>query len=182
LKDNFFMKADTPDRAAALRLFIALWPHVETRNALAAWQQAWMWPGKASLVPPERLHLTLHFLGDVPVHRMAELVAALRVPFAHFSLPFGTGEIWPGGTAVALPAHVPPLLEALHANLAAALRALDLSPESRPYRPHVTLARRAVGAIPAPQPLPCDWRVNDGYVLVRSLPGGRGYEILARFS
>jgi len=176
------MKSDTADQAVPLRLFIALWPDAETRHALRAWQQAWTWPEQASLVRPERLHLTLHFLGDVPANRLQELVVGLRVPFARFSLGFGHGELWPRGTAVVLPAQVPRELDDLHANLAAALRTLGLPTETRPYRPHVTLARRAFGTTPHPQPQPCVWHANDGYVLVHSLPGGRGYEIVERFN
>lgn len=172
----------TPHRAAPLRLFIGLWPDGVTRDALMAWQQSWTWPGTASLVRPERLHLTLHFLGDVPAMRLGDLVAALRVPFAHFSLRFGHGELWPRGTAVVLPEHVPDELDKLHSNLSTALERIGMHAESRPYRPHVTLARRAFGAAMSLEPPRLNWQVNDGYALVRSLPGGRGYEILERFS
>jgi len=53
--------------------------------------------------------------------------------------------------------------------------------DERPYRPHVTLARRARGAPPPPTGADLRWRVAGGYVLARSLPGGAGYEILHRF-
>jgi 2'-5' RNA ligase len=50
------------------------------------------------------------------------------------------------------------------------LLALGLTPEARAYRPHVTMARRANGAVvPASGPL-IDWAV-DRYALVESRAG-----------
>jgi RNA 2',3'-cyclic 3'-phosphodiesterase len=71
---------------------------------------------------------------------------------------------------------------ALHRSLADALRKLELPVESRPFRAHVTLARRARGAMPPSQDLRVRWQANDGYVLAESLPGGAGYRIVERFT
>ena len=38
---------------------------------------------------PQRLHLTLHFIGAVSRDRVAALAAALQVPFEPFSMSFG---------------------------------------------------------------------------------------------
>ena len=163
------------------RLFFALWPDESTRAAIARWQQEWDWPSRAGPAKPERLHLTLHFLGDVEVTHLPGLVQAMQaVPFAPFDLQLGKGEVWPNGVAVLVPTTVPHELGELHAAMSEQLRALSLPVEERPYRPHVTLARRAFGAVPASNP-PLRWRANDGFVLVRSLPGGAGYQILNRF-
>jgi 2'-5' RNA ligase len=59
----------------------------------------------------------------------------------------------------------------LHAELAQALRTLDLPVERRGFRPHVTLARHAAGASPPPDPMPVQWTLRDP-VLVQSA-GGR---------
>jgi hypothetical protein len=45
----------------------------------------------------------------------------------------------------------------------------------------VTLARRAVGARPAPQLADIPWQSNGGFVLVQTLGSGRGYQVLHRF-
>ena len=164
------------------RLFVALWPDAPARDALAAWQRAWTWPPGAALVPSERLHLTLHFLGNVALEQLPALTEGLRVPFEPFELHFGRAEVWPGGTAVLRPDHTAPALLGLHARLAAALAALGRPLESRRYKAHVTLARRAVGALPPPVPSKFGWRAGAGFVLVRSLPNGGGYEVLERFS
>jgi RNA 2',3'-cyclic 3'-phosphodiesterase len=76
---------------------------------------------------------------------------------------------------------VPPPLAALHAGLGEKLSQLGLSVETRPYRPHFTLARKAFGALPPPGAPPLRWHAGPQYLLVRSLPGGRGYEPLQVF-
>lgn len=167
--------------AAPLRLFLALWPDPALRARLAALQQAWTWPPRAAQVRADRLHLTLHFLGDVAAPRLSELVHGLRVPFEPFEMRFGCPEVWPGGIAVLSARETPPALSRLHAALGTALRALALPVEARPFRPHVTLARRAGGAQPPGMGPDFPWRAQAGYVLVRSLPGDAGYEPLARF-
>jgi RNA 2',3'-cyclic 3'-phosphodiesterase len=170
------------DAAKPLRLFIALWPGDELRRAIASWQLAWSWPPRAALVKPERLHLTLHFLGDVPADRLPRLVRALTARAEPFTLALGQGEVWSNGVALLRPETTPPVLVRLHAALRSGLEQLQLPVEPRPYRAHVTLARRAHGAIPPPQGPGLRWRIDSGYVLVRSLPGGAGYEVLRRFS
>lgn len=164
------------------RLFVAVWPDAPVRDALAAWQRAWTWPPGAALVPSERLHLTLHFLGNVPVDEVPALKPALRVAFEPFELQFGRAEMWPGGTAVVRPDHTPPALLGLHGRLAAGLAALNRPVESRRYKAHVTLARRAIGAKPPAAQPQFSWRADAGFVLVRSLPDRAGYEVLERFS
>jgi RNA 2',3'-cyclic 3'-phosphodiesterase len=167
-------------RSPPARLFLALWPDEATRLEIASWQRAWRWPPAAKLVPPERLHLTLHFIGNVPAARRAELASGLLVPCERIDLAFGAGEVWPGGIAVLRPERLPEALAALHARLAEALAALRLPVEERAYRAHVTLARKATGAQP-PADAALHWRADSGYVLVQSLANGGGYEVLERF-
>ena len=168
--------------APAWRLFVAAWPDAAARDAIAGCQQAWAWPPGAALVPPDRLHLTLHFLGNVAPAQLPALAAGLRVPFEPFDLHFGMAEAWRGGIAVLRPSSTPSALLRLHARLAAALAALQRPVEPRPYKAHVTLARRAVGATSPPTEPKFNWRADAGYVLVRSLPNGGGYQLLERFS
>jgi RNA 2',3'-cyclic 3'-phosphodiesterase len=165
-----------------LRLFVALWPDDAQRCAIARWQRQWDWPQQAALVKSDRLHVTLHFLGDIAAIRLPELKRALKLPFEPFELTLGTVAVWSNGVAVLRPDVLPPQLASLHAALAAALEKLAIPLDERPYRPHVTLARRAFGATPPAQPLQLRWQVDQGYVLVRSLPGGVGYELLERFA
>lgn len=163
---------DRPSLEPVLRLFLALWPDPATTRSLAAWRDAFVWPAGAAVVPTEHLHLTLHFIGAVPAMRLAELTAGLRVPVAPFKLQLDQTEIWPRGLATIGVQQVPAELLALHAALGEALRRLGLPVEQRPFRPHVTLARKArAAAPPVPMP-PLPWAVA-GYSLVRSAQGYR---------
>lgn len=170
-----------PNRSPQWRLFLALWPDEGTRAAIAAWQDAWHWPPAARLVARERLHLTLHFIGNVAAERLPELASGLQVGFEPMLLRFREGQVWPGGIAVLRPDATPEPLLALHARLAEALVAHGLPVEERPFRPHVTLARKAGGAA-APAAAALQWRAQSGYVLARSVPNGGGYEVVARFA
>lgn len=161
------------------RLFIALWPTPVVRAAIAQWQGMWTWPPHVARVKADKLHLTLHFLGDVPAPRVPELVRSSRVPFEPFELELGEAAVWPHGIAVLQPLATPVALQRLHAALASRLLQLDFTLETRAYRPHVTLARRAYSARP-PQGGPgVRWQVDEGYVLVRS--AGAEYEVIHRF-
>jgi 2'-5' RNA ligase len=154
---------------APQRLFLALWPDAAVRRALAARRDRFAWPAGAAPVADARLHLTLHFIGDVPATRVPGLRAALRVAASPFDLVLDRAEVWAGGLVVLRPAAVPPPLAELQARLAAALQAAALPVERRPFRPHVTLARRAAG-VARPALRPVHWAVT-GYALVHSQLG-----------
>ena len=163
----------------AARLFLALWPDPQTRHRLATCRDAWCWPAGTALVPTQRLHLTLHFIGTVARPRLAFLADALEVSVRPFELKLGVPECWPRGLAVLRPFSVPERLRDLQAALGERLRAQGLPVEARDFRPHVTLARKAVRAV-APVPAPeLSWPVAS-YTLVESLPGA-GYRVLRTY-
>ncbi|MES2015023.1 MAG: RNA 2',3'-cyclic phosphodiesterase [Pseudomonadota bacterium] len=158
-----------------MRLFIGLFPDLPVRAALAAWRDGWNWPRSASPVRTEQLHLTLHFIGDVEPERVPQLAAALPTAFTPFELQFGRAVLWPHGVAVLEPDAIPASLLALHADIGAVLRSLDLPLDTRAYRPHVTLARRAGAAAPPHQGPAIKWKI-DRYALMESTLGpGGGY-------
>jgi RNA 2',3'-cyclic 3'-phosphodiesterase len=170
---------DTP--APPLRLFLGIWPPAEVTTALAKQAAAWSWPASARRSPADRLHITLHFIGAVAAARLPELQQALEVPWEGCELVLDRAEVWHGGIAVLEALRVPPSLALLHAALAERLRALSLPVEARRFRPHVTLARKATGAQPPAAFEPVHWPVAPPYLLLQSLPGGRGYVPLQRF-
>jgi 2'-5' RNA ligase len=163
------------------RLFIGLWPGEPVRAALLAHQQQWAWPARAALVPPDRLHLTLHFLGAVPREQVSGLADALAVLFERFDLQLDQAERWAGGVAVLQPL-VPSLpLAALHERLGAALQRLNHTPERNTLRQHVTLARHAQGALPPAQVAPIHWHIT-GYALIESERGPpRRYRVIRSY-
>jgi 2'-5' RNA ligase len=153
------------------RLFLALMPPPPVRTALIDVRQRWQWRRGAAPVADDKLHLTLHFIGDVARTRIDELRAALRHPVAPFTLEFGASDLWHHGIAVLEPTTVPPELVALHAGLGQLLTAAGLPLEERSYKPHVTMARRAAGSTPPLPGEPIVWLVA-GYALMESI-GGR---------
>jgi len=164
----------------AARLFIGVWPTPATRSALQGVLGQWVWPVGAAVVALERLHLTLHFLGQVPLARVDALCAALPAAaagIAPFDLAFDRVERWPHGLVVLGTGLPPAPLAQLHVSLTALLRGLALPIDPRPFRPHVTLARRAAGAVAPPDMPPLHWPVNH-FALVHS---ERGYHQLQRW-
>lgn len=166
---------------ASLRLFLGLWPATLERIALQRHAETWQWPASARRTPPERMHLTLHFLGEVASERLPALKEALDLEWEGCDLRLDQAQVWPGGIAVLQAGSVAPELQRLHAVLGERLRALGLPVESRRYRPHATLARKAGGARPPAGFEPLPWPTGPHFHLVRSLPGGRGYETLQVF-
>lgn len=163
-----------------LRLFLALWPDAAARRALVDAQRRWRWNPRAAVVAAQRLHVTLHFIGALDAARLPALGAALPPLPQPFVMDFGRARLWPRGVAVLEPLAVPEALLELHGRLAQALRALDLPVETRALRPHVTLARHALGARAPDELAPWSWPVA-GYALVSSLAGPPPrYDILQR--
>jgi RNA 2',3'-cyclic 3'-phosphodiesterase len=162
------------------RLFLALWPSEQARAELVAAAAMWAWPDGAAPTAPERLHVTLHFIGAVPPHAVPSIASQLAVPVQAIAMSFSEPELWPGGVAVLVPRSVPAALLALHADLASTLKSLDLPIDPRPFRPHITLSWQASGAVMPTVPEAVAWDVS-AYSLVRSLPGGAGYEVVQEY-
>lgn len=171
-------RAATRDPA---RLFLALCPGEEVKAALAAHADAWQWNAGATRYAPADWHITLHFMGPVPRQRLDQLRVALAVALTPFELRLGLPELWPHGLAVLCPEAVPAGLQQLHTRLGQALQHLSLKTDTRPYRPHFTLARHAAQAqLPIQRPV-FDWPV-DGYALMESTgEAGQRYRVLQRY-
>ena len=170
--------ASGEDGSGSARLFIGLWPDEAARRRIASRQAACSWPAGARPVPVERLHLTLHFLGPVERRRIAGLLRAIAdLPAPPFELRLGRAAVWSNGVAVLEPCgEPPPGLIDLQARVGAMLRQLGLPVEARPFRPHVTLARRATGAVLPADGTATGWRIT-GPALVES---DHGYRLLWR--
>ncbi len=90
------------------------------------------------------LHITLHFLGKGEIEAVSRALRSVSVTRfsvnldrpGHFSLPGQRTILWVG---VALSAE----LVELHAQIARALEVIGFEAESRPWLPHITLARLA---------------------------------------
>lgn len=168
---------DDPETA---RLFIGLWPDEAALQALLAHQAAWHWGPQAARVAPGRLHMTLHFLGDVARDRIAALRAALQeVPAFAFELEWLASKCWHGGLAV-LEARPGAGLLALHQQVGECLAGLGYTLERRPFKPHVTLARKAQGSQP-PASLPAaPWRAASLALVESARPTGQYLPLWSR--
>ncbi len=164
------------------RLFFALWPDARLLEQLAERIRP---VGAAVVGRPQRSdqwHVTLEFLGAVSASRVpAVLEAASTVRAPPFELVLDTVEYWRRPAVLSLtPRACPAELVVLVAALRLALEARGFEPERRPYRPHLTLARRVQPppGFPAPDPLP--WPATE-FVLVESTSGAQGsiYTVLA---
>jgi 2'-5' RNA ligase len=126
----------------SLRLFVALDLPPELRQRLA--MMAGGVPG-AKWVAPERMHLTLRFIGEADGTLLTDVCRALaEVEGAPFELRLeGVGRFGVRKRVNQLWAGVAPNedLQRLQRRLEGALTALGLEPEGRRYHPHVTLAR-----------------------------------------
>lgn len=167
--------------ADSARLFLALCPGPAVQAALAEHEAAWRWNEGAVRYAPPDWHVTLHFLGAVPRQRLDGLRTALAVPLLPFELRFGEPTLWSHGLAVLLPMATPAALQQLHDALGQRLRQAGLRTDERPYRPHLTLARRASGAQPPAQWPAWGWPVQ-GYVLMESTGDAAArYRVLQRY-
>ncbi|NIM29074.1 MAG: RNA 2',3'-cyclic phosphodiesterase [Gammaproteobacteria bacterium] len=163
------------------RLFFALWPDDETRDALARLARAHLPAGSGRLVPAENLHVTLVFLGavDSGVRACAERAAsALSAPA--FTLEFVRIGYWPRPRVLwSAPERTPAALAELASTLTAALVECGHRPESRPFRAHITVARKVRKAPRASLHDAVHWRV-DAFHLIASetRPEGARYRRL----
>lgn len=163
------------------RLFFALWPNERQREQLRNAISPVAKLVEGSSVYRGNWHVTLAFIGDFAEHRVETLQEAARaVPFEPFRLRFDRAEFWPRPKVAVLAAQtVPAELERLVAALHSVIADAGLEPESRLFRPHITIVKRArqFETQRLAQPVVVEW---DGFELVESVPavGGPNYRLL----
>ncbi len=185
-----------------LRLFVALEPSDPVRRRLGAAQEALRRAAgrhaeELRWVPPDRLHLTLHFLGQVPEERLPAVGGAVAEAGARsrpLRLEVQGASGFPsarkprvvfGGVGGELAG-----LRALVDELGRSLGPLGFPVDSRTFKPHFTFGRSreahgaaglggAIASAASGEPIP--WRADE-LVLFRSHPGAGGsrYEPLLR--
>jgi 2'-5' RNA ligase len=140
---------------------------------------------------PESWHITLQFLGNTPQQEcIVSQLRELRSPAVSIQLE-GLGFFDRAGVFFA-GVNLTPELEALQQGVTAATGFCGFIPETRPYHPHITLARskgKGAGGLGAlKSKIHRDPRfsafVADVCVLYESVPGpgGSRYEIRNRFT
>lgn len=141
----------------------------------------------------DQLHLTLRFVGEVDRHGAQDIAAALGgVHHPGFDLTLtAPGVFDKRGRVDTLWIGVAPFapVAALHHKVDAALRRVGVPPDTRAYRPHITIARfgreqaGAEGFVPA-VPLAGTGFGVDHFALYESTLGhdGADYRIVERYS
>ena len=138
-----------------LRLFFALWPDDATRTALNHTGK-WLhkhWDGRR--MRADTLHLTLAFLGRIPVAQLDALTTSVgAIEAKAFELTLDQPGYWQHNRVGWLgPSQPPPQLGELVSALNAAIQQSGIAFDARPHVPHVTLLRNtAGGGLPAYQP------------------------------
>lgn len=158
------------------RLFFALWPEDDVRQAITEHFRA-MPQSKlqGSKMRPDNFHITLHFLGNVD-DAMAECVhrAALTVQGSSFELTLDQLGHFYKSQVFWLGSHqLPPAMLALHQQLGEALKTCGFEPETRPYAPHVTLMRKLRAPGDIPEVAPIHWPVQS-FALIESVNDAEG--------
>ncbi len=180
----------------AWRLFLAFPLPDSLRRELGTWWQGLGLPESAwRCVPAPQIHLTMRFLGDTAPERVPALVEAvggLTAGAAGFELALGEPGAFPArGKPRVLHVGLAGELDALASfagELEAVARQLGYPPETRAFRPHLTLARARRGGggrldvadLPGPPAL--SWTARH-LVLYRSelLPSGARHDSLETF-
>ena len=154
-----------------MRLFIAINLSDEMKDSLIRMQNALYDRGaRGNYTPEENLHLTLAFIGEYP-DAQPVLDALSAVAFRPFELSLEGmgrfGDLWWAGMRDSVP------LTAVVRRLRRALAENGIPFDKKRFSPHITLIRKASGALPGIAPEPASMTVT-ALSLMRSDRGRNG--------
>ena len=166
------------------RVFFALWPDERIQAHLQRQGRELLQRLGGKPTRAESIHLTLAFLGDVTLDRLAKAKeAAAGVWLDSFSLYLDQAGCWRhNGVGWVAPNRVPQALLGLAHDLEGRLREAGFELDDRPYSPHITLVRKARCAHLELRIEPVEWPVHD-FVLVQSQleTSGSRYTVIGRW-
>jgi 2'-5' RNA ligase len=158
-----------------LRLFFALQPSLAQNTALTAYAAPLVAQLGGRVVPAENLHATLCFIGAVEEERLDVLrAAAASIRGRPVRLRFDALEYWETPKVLCATSSRDSLeASELAIALGEAVVAAGFSPDIKPFRAHLTLARKIAAAqastVPLPLPLePAMVMRADQFVLMSS--------------
>ena len=170
------------------RLFFAFWPDDALRGELVRRVPEWTQDYACKLQRPDQWHVTVEFLGTVETARQPALheVGARLESFFRGSpeIVLDRLEWWKKPQVLCLAASaLDESIRGFAAALKGELASRGFEPESRPFRPHLTLARKARLPVPAVAVEPIRWPLRS-LVLVRSVSDASGsrYEPFVRWN
>lgn len=135
--------ADAAAAGDSCRVFFALWPDAATASRLHRIARALQAHCGGRVMRRDTLHLTLAFIGEIPVARLPALLdLAARVDGERFTMKLDRLGGWSHKHLLwAAPQRVPAALDRLAGELRLVLEAGGFPTEKRPFAPHVTLVR-----------------------------------------
>ena len=174
---------DTGNNQGSQRLFIALWPDSDLRQEIVNLKGLENITDLGRRIPIDNIHITLFFLGQVDRSLRACVEhAAGEVRGKSFMLQLDRLGYWSRPQILWLaPMQIPQELISLFADMKARLIKCGMTLDKRPYKPHLTLARKMKKPPPKIKIEPLLWHVRQ-YSLMESLPspeGGVNYQELA---
>jgi len=166
------------------RLFFALWPSPQERQAVVDGSLAVTGKSSGRVIPPQNLHITLHFIGQVNdelktcLHTAAQSVSAkaFNLTLDQFGYFKRAKILWLG------PMALPDGLVYLQQSLGDALSACGYQAGKREYRPHVSLIRKCSNPVSLQYEVAIPWSVNE-FVLLESVSteAGVDYQVIQRY-
>ena len=174
------------------RLFFALAPDAPGREALWRAASAGVAACGGRRIPPENLHLTLAFLGDVANERLALLQQLAAAAAARFSgavaltLHLAWLEHWPRPQILCARAGEDsadaPRVFALAQALRVASSAAGFAPDLKPFHAHVTVARKVARAADDRPLTPVAWQCAQFALLAsRTTAEGSVYSVVESY-
>jgi 2'-5' RNA ligase len=163
------------DLMSVKRIFFALWPNGRQREQLRNVISPAAKEVEGAAVYRGSWHVTLAFIGDYPEYLIHNIQSAAdEIEFEPFRMRFDKAEYWPRPKiAVLATQSVPPELERLVTALNGILSDAGIEPESRTFRPHITIVNKArpFETQRLAQPALVEW---SGFELIESISEPRG--------
>ena len=170
------------------RIFLAVWPDEATRQQLSEVQKKLKRDPElqsvlqsARLVTPDNLHMTLHFIGSISPDVLQALEACLgSVQCRSFDMTVSAVGCFPRPRVFWLGLKdIPPVLSELEQQTLACVQQCIEGYRHIPYRPHITLFRKAKTSLQLDMLPEINWRVKS-FALVESKthPEGVQYHVL----
>ncbi|NIQ13370.1 MAG: RNA 2',3'-cyclic phosphodiesterase [Candidatus Dadabacteria bacterium] len=162
------------------RLFFALWPDDVTRSKLNEVSEQFINEG-FRFVKKANLHMTLEFLGEVDSHNQKELILkAGKIRCKTFDMEFTHIDWWRKPQILWIgTSNIPNSLIHLVKSVKKCVKQQGLKTDDKPYKPHITIARKVKKVVIPKETIYVPWAVNSfALVVSRSVASGVEYQVL----
>ncbi len=161
------IKKHTHSNTKPIRVFFAIFPDKSVQAQLAHQAEQLESICGGSAVKMQQIHLTLLFLGNIAIHQLEILQQAMKNVSAE-KFEFKLEEIcyWKHNQIVySQTKQFPVALFTLVDTLRNALSEAGFQIDTRAYKPHVTLIRKATHCTKTNLDIPLVWHVNEWFLI-----------------